>query len=51
MDFKLLESINSPEDLKNIPDSDIPQLCEEIREFLINEVGKTGGHLAFSSSS
>ena len=46
MDFKLLESINSPEDLKNIPDSDIPQLCEEIREFLINEVGKTGGHLA-----
>ena len=46
MGYKLLEKINSPEDLKKIDEKDIPELCGEIREFLIDNVGKQGGHLA-----
>ncbi len=41
-----LESINSLEDFKKIDKKDFPKLAEEIREFLIDNVSKTGGHLA-----
>lgn len=41
-----MNQINSPDDLKNIPAGDLPALCEEIRAFLIENVSKTGGHLA-----
>ncbi|MFM1986938.1 MAG: hypothetical protein RIS18_1155 [Actinomycetota bacterium] len=41
----ILYSINSPSDLKKIPASQIPALAKEVREFLINRVSKTGGHL------
>ena len=44
--YKYLEQINSPDDLKAIPKEDIGELCDEIRCFLINIVGKNGGHLA-----
>lgn len=43
---KLLEQINKENDIKNIPVSEYPKLAEEIREFLIDSVSKTGGHLA-----
>ncbi len=46
MSQKLLENINSPEDLKKIDSKDIPKLCQEIREFLIEKVEQQGGHLA-----
>ena len=46
MSHKLLDKINTPDDLKKIPQEDIPALCEELREFLIEKVGKQGGHLA-----
>lgn len=46
MEYKLLDGINSPDDLKRVPDKEIEQLCEEIRAFLIDKVGKSGGHLA-----
>ena len=42
----LLEKINSPNDLKALPENEIPDLCQEIREFLIENVEKKGGHLA-----
>ena len=42
----LLESINSPEDLKQLSVKELEQLCSEIRGFLIENVSKTGGHLA-----
>ena len=42
----MLEQINSPYDLKKIDKKDFPLLCEEIRQFLIEKVSKTGGHLA-----
>jgi 1-deoxy-D-xylulose-5-phosphate synthase len=42
----ILETINSPEDLKRLPESRLPELAEEIRRFLLQSVTKTGGHLA-----
>lgn len=41
----LLEGIASPEDLRRLPDEDLPALAEEIREFLVRSVSATGGHL------
>jgi 1-deoxy-D-xylulose-5-phosphate synthase len=41
----LLESIHSPADLKRLNDVQMAQLAEEIREFLILTLSKTGGHL------
>jgi 1-deoxy-D-xylulose-5-phosphate synthase len=46
--MRLLESINSPDDLKLLKPEQLPQLAEEIREKMINTVSKTGGHLASS---
>ena len=41
----LLNSINSPQDLKKLSSAQLPILAREIREFLISKVSKTGGHL------
>ncbi len=41
----LLETIQSPADLKRLDDSQMEQLAGEIREFLIQTLSKTGGHL------
>ena len=45
---KLLEKINSPEDLKKISEENLPLLAEEIRKRIIEVISKTGGHLASS---
>ena len=42
----LLETINSPADLKKLPIEKLPQLASEIRDFMIEVVSHTGGHLA-----
>ena len=42
----ILERINGHEDLVSLNDEERTQLCQEIREFLISSVSKTGGHLA-----
>ncbi|MDD5292515.1 MAG: 1-deoxy-D-xylulose-5-phosphate synthase, partial [Candidatus Omnitrophica bacterium] len=44
----MLEKINSPQDLKNIPVADLPKLAQEIRQRMISVISKTGGHLASS---
>lgn len=41
----LLESIQSPSDLKRLNEAQMAELAEEIREFLIQTLSKTGGHL------
>ena len=46
MKYNLLENINSPEDLKRLEDTKIPELCDQIRSFLIDNVERSGGHLA-----
>ena len=42
----ILETIQSPADVKALDKSRLPLLCQELREFLIENVSKTGGHLA-----
>ena len=42
----ILERINSRDDLLQLNDQELARLCEEIREFLIENVSRTGGHLA-----
>lgn len=43
---KLLDKINTPDDLKKLTLPELNLLCDEIREFLIDSVSETGGHLA-----
>lgn len=42
----ILDNINSPVDVKRLDEAELAPLCAEIREFLIESVSKTGGHLA-----
>ncbi|WP_201774915.1 1-deoxy-D-xylulose-5-phosphate synthase [Clostridium aceticum] len=44
--YKILEQINSPEDLKKLKSNEMKILAEDIRRFLVDSVSKTGGHLA-----
>ncbi len=46
MIYKLLDKVNSPEDLRKISDKDIPALAEEMRAFITESVENHGGHLA-----
>ncbi|MDR2000933.1 MAG: 1-deoxy-D-xylulose-5-phosphate synthase [Zoogloeaceae bacterium] len=46
MSYPLLETINSPADLRLLPRESLPPLAEELRAFLIESVAKTGGHLS-----
>ena len=46
MSYPLLERINAPGEIKNLPADEMPALCEEIRQFLIKSVSETGGHLS-----
>jgi len=41
----LLESINTPADLKKLKPEQLPLLAEEVRQFLLETVSNTGGHL------
>lgn len=42
----VLDSINKANDIKNVPVEELPLLASEIREFLIEHISHTGGHLA-----
>ena len=44
--FPLLEQIDMPLDLRQLPEARLPELACELREFLIQTVAKTGGHFA-----
>lgn len=46
MTYPLLERIQAPGDVKLLAEKDLPNLCEEIRQFLIQSVSSTGGHLS-----
>ncbi len=46
MTQRLLDTIDSPADLRALAPADLPKLAAELREFLVASVGKTGGHLA-----
>jgi 1-deoxy-D-xylulose-5-phosphate synthase len=44
--YKLLDTINTPDELRALDREQLPDLATEIREFLIESVSKTGGHLS-----
>ena len=44
--YPLLKTINSPEDLRRYPLSQLPEICRELRQFLLDSVSKSSGHLA-----
>lgn len=44
--MKLLNTINSPADLKRLPAAQLPVLADELREYIIQSVSRTGGHLS-----
>ncbi|MFH2044900.1 MAG: 1-deoxy-D-xylulose-5-phosphate synthase [Pseudomonadota bacterium] len=46
--MSILNTINSPDDLKKVPRSDLPELASEIRSLIVDIVSKNGGHLASS---
>jgi len=46
--FKLLDQINSPDDLRKLPLSELENVCKELRCFLIDEVSENPGHFGAS---
>ena len=48
MEYKYLHTINSPEDLKKLQVSELPAVCAEVRDFIIQVLSKNPGHLGSS---
>ena len=46
MPYPLLDTINDPADLRQLPRESLAPLAEELRAFLIDSVARTGGHLS-----
>ena len=44
----ILSTINSPDDLRKLSSDKLPQLCEDIRKFLISSLSTNPGHFASS---
>ena len=49
--YKILNGIDSPSDIKILSEKEVSQLSRELREFILESVSKTGGHLAASLGS
>jgi 1-deoxy-D-xylulose-5-phosphate synthase len=47
-EYPLLEQINTPTDLRELAPEQLHHLARELREFILDSVSKTGGHLASS---
>ena len=46
--YPLLESIEYPADLRKLPEKQLPQLCDELRGFIIDSLANNPGHFASS---
>ena len=44
--YSLLETINSPADLRRLPRAQLKSLADELRAYVLDSVSKTGGHLS-----
>ncbi|MEM7541288.1 MAG: 1-deoxy-D-xylulose-5-phosphate synthase [Pseudomonadota bacterium] len=44
--YPLLDQIDVPADLRALPESELEQVCTEVREFLLESVSRSGGHFA-----
>ena len=47
-DLTLLDSIHFPADVRRLPRAALRQLADEVRQFVLRSVAKTGGHLSAS---
>ena len=45
-DYPLLDTLSSPEELRELPSAQLSQLATELRAFMVESVSRTGGHLA-----
>ncbi|MFI3225844.1 MAG: 1-deoxy-D-xylulose-5-phosphate synthase [Clostridia bacterium] len=46
LEYRILDKVNSPRDLKKLSKEQTDELCTEIADFLVQNVSKTGGHLS-----
>ncbi len=44
--YELLDSINLPSDLRGLDRKQLPELASQLRQFLVDSISKTGGHLS-----
>lgn len=49
--MEILNRVNSSDDIKKLKETELVTLCEELREYIIETVSKTGGHLASNLGS
>ena len=49
--YPLLQKINSPADLRKLPEKDLSQVCSELRGFIIDSLANNPGHFASSLGS
>ena len=50
-EYPLLETISTPADLRKLPLAELPQVCSELRSFLIDSLSRHPGHFASSMGS
>ena len=48
MEYRYLNHINYPSDLKQLPQEALPMVCEELRDFIIQQLSQNPGHLGSS---
>ena len=48
MEYRYINKIDSPADLKKVPLEELPSVCAELRQFIIEALSKNPGHLASS---
>jgi len=46
--YPLLSAVNLPADLRELDEAQLPQFCDELRQYVIDSVAVTGGHLGAS---
>ena len=51
MTYKLLDKIDTPEDLRRLPEEQLPEVCAELRAFIIESLSQNPGHFASSLGS
>ena len=48
MEYKYLNTLYNPSDLKALPQETLPRVCEEVRDFIVQELSQNPGHLGSS---
>ncbi|MER3328053.1 MAG: 1-deoxy-D-xylulose-5-phosphate synthase N-terminal domain-containing protein, partial [Candidatus Kapaibacterium sp.] len=43
-DYKYLMDINTPADLRKLKATSLPDVCDEVREYIIDTISQIGGH-------